>query len=86
MTITRAPKSLSHDERKAAEAAFAGRPFNEAWSTSARVIYDGISKALPRTDVEVSTPSKVEEFAETPSAETHSLQPQKSPAREHVGE
>ena len=86
MTNTRAPKSLSHDERKAAEAAFAGRPFNEAWSTSARVIYDGISKALPRIDVEVSTPSKVEEFAEIPSAKTHSLEPQDSPAREHVGE
>ena len=39
--------SLTHDERKAAEAAFARRPFNPDWSEQARVIYDGIAKALP---------------------------------------
>jgi len=58
------PKSLSHDEKKAADAAFAGHPFNEAWSASARVVYDGIVKALPHTDVAISTPSNVEESAE----------------------
>jgi len=42
------PKSLTHDEKKAAEAAFGGRPFNEAWSASARLVYDGIVKALPQ--------------------------------------
>lgn len=40
-------KSLSHDEKKAAEAAFSGRPFNCAWSAGARLVYDGILKALP---------------------------------------
>jgi hypothetical protein len=42
------PKTLTNDEKKAADAAFAGRPFNSSWSTSARVIYDGIVNALPK--------------------------------------
>ena len=41
------PRALSHDERLAAEAAFAGRPFNPRWSARARVVYDGIVKSLP---------------------------------------
>lgn len=45
------PKSLSNDEKKAAEAAFASRPFNPAWSAHARLVYDGIVKALPKTDL-----------------------------------
>lgn len=56
-----APKSLSYDEKKAAEAAFAGRPFNPAWSTQARRIYDGILKALPAPPaLEVPAPSAAE--------------------------
>ncbi|MDF0644966.1 MAG: hypothetical protein P0111_13130 [Nitrospira sp.] len=38
---------LTHDEKKAAEAAFTGRPFNPIWSAKARTVYDGIVKALP---------------------------------------
>jgi hypothetical protein len=41
------PRALSHDERHAAEAAFAGRPFDPRWSARARVVYDGIVKSLP---------------------------------------
>jgi hypothetical protein len=41
------PRTLSHDERHAAEAAFAGRPFNPRWSVRARAVYDGIIKSLP---------------------------------------
>ncbi len=47
MDTTQTPRMLSHDERKAAEAAFAGRPFNPAWSESARKVYDGLMHALP---------------------------------------
>lgn len=39
-------RQLSHDEIKAAEAAFQGRPFNEAWSQAARVVYDGLVAAI----------------------------------------
>lgn len=49
MTKQPVPKTLSHDEKKAAEAAFAGRPFNSAWSASARAVYEGILKAKPAT-------------------------------------
>ncbi|HEX7767102.1 MAG TPA: DUF6573 family protein [Nitrospira sp.] len=44
-------KTLTNDEKKAADAAFAGRPFNPAWSASARAIYDGIMNALPKEAV-----------------------------------
>ncbi|MEK7299526.1 MAG: hypothetical protein AAB072_00365, partial [Nitrospirota bacterium] len=48
MTHDTTPKALTNDEKKAADAAFAGRPFNSSWSASARVIYDGIVNALPK--------------------------------------
>jgi len=38
---------LTHDERKAAEAAFSGRPFNPVWSESARKVYEGLIHVLP---------------------------------------
>jgi hypothetical protein len=41
------PRTLTHDERKAAEAAFSGRPFNPAWSESAKRVYEGLIHALP---------------------------------------
>lgn len=41
-------RPLSHDEQKAAEAAFAGRPFNPGWSQSARRVYDGILQVKQR--------------------------------------
>ena len=69
------PKALSHDEKKAADAAFAGRPFNEAWSASARAVYDGIVKALPHTDVAIPTSS----------TQSEPLQPQEPLAQEHTG-
>ncbi|MEQ1843986.1 MAG: hypothetical protein ABL983_00230 [Nitrospira sp.] len=39
------PRTLTHDERKAADAAFTGQPVNPAWSTRAKRIYDGILAA-----------------------------------------
>ena len=75
MTYTPPPKALSHDEKKAAEAAFAGHPFNEAWSASARAVYDGIVSALPHTDVAIPTSS----------TQSEPLQPQDPLAQEQVG-
>jgi hypothetical protein len=40
------PRRLTHDELKAAEAAFQGRQFNNAWSKSALDIYIGIRLAM----------------------------------------
>ncbi len=48
MTHNTTPKVLTNDEKKAADAAFAGRPFNTSWSASARSVYDGIVNALPK--------------------------------------
>ena len=45
-------RRLTHDELKAAEAAFQGRAFNEAWSQAARTAYDGILAAMVRLDRE----------------------------------
>ncbi len=47
MEQNQTPRALSHDEQHAAEAAFAGRPFNPKWSARARTVYDGIAKVLP---------------------------------------
>ena len=85
MTNTPPPKVLTHDEKKAADAAFAGHPFNEAWSASARAVYDGIVKAMPHTDAAIPTPSNVDEAAGVPSAQNEPLQPQEPFAQEHVG-
>ena len=39
------PRSLTYDEKKAAEAAFRGEPFNPAWSAASARVYEGISMA-----------------------------------------
>lgn len=36
------PRDLSYDEKKAAEAAFRGLPYDPHWSAAARAVYDGI--------------------------------------------
>jgi hypothetical protein len=40
------PRTLTHDERKAAEAAFRGEPFDPKWSPAARLVYDGVAKTI----------------------------------------
>ncbi|RMH36396.1 MAG: hypothetical protein D6690_05995 [Nitrospirae bacterium] len=39
-------RPLTNDEKKAAEAAFRGAPFQPTWSESARRIYQGIAAAM----------------------------------------
>ena len=41
----RTGRRSTHDELKAVEAAFQGRPFNEAWSQASRTVYEGILAA-----------------------------------------
>lgn len=43
---TEQPRALTHDEKKAAEAAFRGAPFNPDWSSSAAKVYAGIISAM----------------------------------------
>ena len=42
--------SLTNDEKKAAEAAFQGAPFDPAWSDAARAVYDGLSRAMAKRE------------------------------------
>jgi len=86
MTNTPSPKTLTHDEKKAADAAFAGNPFNETWSASARAVYDGIVKALPHTDVAIPGPFNTGDPGEAPSVQNDPLQPQEPLAQDHAGE
>ncbi len=39
------PRALSHDEKKAAEAAYQGKPPLSSWTKSAQAVYEGILKA-----------------------------------------
>ncbi len=39
-------RPLTHDEKKGAEAAFRGAPFDPKWSEAARKVYLGISAAM----------------------------------------
>jgi hypothetical protein len=82
MTYTPTPKALTYDEKKAADAAFEGRPFNKTWSASARAIYDGIMKALPP---DALIPN-VDISEDASSAQNEPLQPQEPLAQAHTSE
>ena len=46
-------RTLTHDEKKASEAAFRGLPMDESWTESAKSVYQGLIQALgviPRSD------------------------------------
>lgn len=64
MDTTPPPRILTHDERKAAEAAFAGRPCNPRWSEAAKRVYEGLTQALPDEPV-----SENVQTGETPQAQ-----------------
>ncbi|MDT3777390.1 hypothetical protein PJI16_07435 [Nitrospira sp. MA-1] len=40
---------LTHDEKKASEAAFRGLPMNDSWTDSAKAVYEGLLQALGKT-------------------------------------
>jgi hypothetical protein len=66
MDNNQTPRALSHDEKNAAEAAFAGKPLNPKWSARARTVYEGIIKALPApSDIRVEASKISEEVAPT---------------------
>jgi hypothetical protein len=56
-------RTLTHDEKKASEAAFRGLPFNPAWSDSAKKVYDGIVQVLgnsSKADAEILSQAHLE--------------------------
>lgn len=69
MPLNPTARILTHDERKAADAAFAGRPFDPAWSEAARVVYDGILavRGLPEPAPTPIVPEQSETAASEPS-------------------
>ncbi len=56
MDTKQTPRLLTHDERKAADAAFAGRPCNPTWSESAKKVYEGVIGAMPNFQNESGSP------------------------------
>jgi hypothetical protein len=66
-----APRPLTLDQKKAAEAAFQGLPFNPKWSPAAKAVYDGIVEAQKGQPV-------VPEVVSTPSDGTAQLEPEKA--------
>ncbi len=64
-------RPLTHDEKKAAEAAYRGRPFDASWSQAARAVYDGVLMARGyAVDAFGSGDVNREAVKEIPSAET----------------
>jgi hypothetical protein len=64
-------RALSHDEAKAAEAAFRGAPFNPAWSSAAGRVYLGILAAMekrqPAANVDIDRESAEIDAAPAPA-------------------
>ena len=60
MDTTLTPRQITHDEKKAAEAAFAGRPFNPKWSDADRIVYDGLVAAMGKEVRAVDTDDEFE--------------------------
>lgn len=70
MSHSSTPKTLTYDEKKAAEAAFRGLPPDARWSDAARAVYDGVTLAMQSRGGSI-----------TPSiAATDSDQPAQTPA------
>lgn len=54
-------RDLTYDQKKAAEAAFRGEPFNPAWSAAAATVYEGIVSAMSRMQIAALTEVEVAE-------------------------
>ncbi len=63
------PRPLTHDEKKASEAAFRGIPLDENWTDSAKSIYEGIIHALEnnQSELEISAKPSPPALRETPN-------------------
>jgi len=52
------PRALTHDEKKASEAAFRGLPLDDNWTDSAKSVYEGIVQELAKNPTELGTEEK----------------------------
>lgn len=59
-------RPLTHDEKKAAEAAFKGAPFDPKWSESAHKVYLGLSLAMTNQRNEIIQESCPSQTTEVP--------------------
>lgn len=48
---------LTHDEKKASEAAFRGLPMDNSWTDSAKAVYEGLIRALGKTPLSNPIPT-----------------------------
>ncbi len=71
-------RSLTYDEKKAAEAAFRGLPLNPGWSAAARAIYEGIKAA---SEGKMILAGQEQPLAMT---EDHALSPEKAEEKPEV--
>jgi len=51
---------LTHDEKKASEAAFRGLPIDNSWTDSAKAVYEGLIQALGKTPLSNPIPLETE--------------------------
>ena len=69
-------RPLTHDEKKASEAAFRGLPQDDNWTDSAKSVYEGIIQALGQDpsglqiSVEAPLPALIEEPDSTSTKDT----------------
>jgi hypothetical protein len=56
----KAQRVLTHDEKKASEAAFRGLPMNDSWTDSAKAVYEGLLQALGKTPLNDLNPLEKE--------------------------
>ena len=63
-------RPLTHDQRKAAEAAYLGHPLNVAWAESAQAVYQGIAKAKMARDLQRRTEPSADETPADVETET----------------
>jgi hypothetical protein len=53
-------RMLTHDEKKASEAAFRGLPMDDSWTDSAKAVYEGLLQALAETPLSHPIPQEKE--------------------------
>jgi hypothetical protein len=73
-------RQLTHDEKKASEAAFQGLPFNPEWSNSAKAVYEGIAQALGHTNFEPPEQIPDNQATESSSPPEETAEPTDSPS------